>query len=186
MTHLAPDDHVRLERLRATDTTGVYASEDPTTGTSPDASVSVTIDPLLRVVAVQVHAAEGLRTDDALDEALAGAYRNALSARVRPRESPPGASRPVARRVRRVSARATPERLERHQVRHRPQQPGLRGGPVTGTSDNRCVTVTIGPASSRGVVSTDPGWLTQTTATRLSAALTEAFLDAHSRRRDPS
>jgi DNA-binding protein YbaB len=188
MTHLAPDDHVRLERLRATDTTGVYAGDEPTTGTSPDGSVTVTIDPLLRVVAVQVHAAEGLRTDESLNEALSGAYRDALARRVTP-SSPdpqPGTPRPVARRVRRVSARATPERLERHQVRYRPQPSAGRARSVTGSSDNQCVTVTLAPSASRGVVTADPGWLAQTTGPRLSGALTEAFLDAHSRRSDPS
>lgn len=185
MTQLAPDDQVRLEELRATDTTGVYASDQPSTGASPDGSVSVTIDPMLRVVAVQVHAADGLRTDASLNEALASAYRNALATRVTPSPDPaPGAPRPVARRVRRVSARATPEQLERHQVRHQPRPAARRSGPVTGISDNHCVTVTLGPASPRGVVTADPGWLSQTTAPRLSGALTEAFLDAYSRRSD--
>jgi hypothetical protein len=187
MTHLAPDDRVRLERLRATDTTGVYSGDQPTTGAAPDGSLTVTIDPLLRVVAVQVHAADALRTDDALNQALTGAYRSALGARVRPSgDSAPDAPRPVARRVRRVSARATPERLERHQVRHRPQPSAPRVRTVTGSSDNDCVTVTLAPAASRGVVTADPGWLAQTTAPRLSGALTEAFLDAHSRRSDPA
>jgi hypothetical protein len=184
MTHLAPDDRVRLERLRATDTTGVYAGDEPSTGSSPDGALTVTIDPLLRVVAVHVHAAEELRTDEALNKALAEAYRNALAARLQPRDSSPGAARPVARKVRRVSARATPARLERHQVRHRPQPQGPGARPVSGSSDNQCVTVTLAPATPRGSVATDPGWLAQTTAARLSGALTEAFLDAHTRRSD--
>jgi hypothetical protein len=186
MTHLAPDDHARLERLRATDTTGVYAGDEATTGTSVDGALTVTVDPLLRVVAVQVHTVDELRTDKALDTALSGAYRNALAARVTPRDPSPGAARPVARKVRRVSARATPARLTRHEVRRRPQPPALRARPVTGSSDNQCVTVTLAPAAPRGSVTADPGWLAQTTATRLSGALTEAFLDAHSRRSDPS
>ncbi|GAB3256759.1 hypothetical protein [Nocardioides dilutus] len=192
MTQLAPDDQVRLEGLRATDTTGVYASDEPSTGAAPDGSVRVTIDPLLRVVAVQVHVADGLRTDASLNQALAGAYRNALATRVTPSpdalppDALPGAPRPVARRVRRVSARATPERLERHQVRHQPRSSARLSRPVTGRSDNDCVTVTLAPANPRGVVTADPGWLAQTTAPRLSGALTEAFLDAYSRRSDPA
>ena len=187
MTHLAPDDHVRLERLRATDTTGVYSGDEPSTGTSPDGSLSVTIDPLLRVVAVQVHVADGLRTDASLNQALTGAYRDALATRVAPTpDSPQGATRPVARRVRRVSARATPERLARDHVRYRPQPSAQPARPVSGSSDNQCVTVTVAPTTPRGVVTADPGWLAQTTAPRLSGALTEAFLDAHSRRGDPA
>ena len=185
MTHLAPDDQVRLEQLRATDTTGLYASDEPSTGTSSDGSLSVTIDPTLRVVSVQVHAVDQVRGSDALDAAVSTAYTAALAARLpaaedRPDGSP--AARPVARRVRRVSAAPTPARLNRHQSRYHQQPPLVRRTPVTGVSDNECVTVTLGPAGPRGVVAADPGWLAQTSGPRLAVAVTEAFQDAHTRR----
>ena len=40
--------------------------------------------------------------------------------------------------------------------------------------------------AAQALAKADPGWLAQTTAPRLSGALTEAFLDAYSRRSDPA
>ena len=188
MSHLAPDDQVRLARLRATDTTGLYASDEPSTGTATDGSLSVTIDPVLQVVGVEIHVVDQLRTPLSLDAALSAAYTSALAARLpRPDQGPSPAvrPRPVARRVHRVSAAATPERLNRHRVRYEEPLPRLPRDPVTGSSHNGCVTVTLTPHGPRGAVAADPGWLAQTSGPRLGAALTEAFLDAHSRKDQP-
>lgn len=53
-----------------------------------------------------------------------------------------------------------------------------------GRSRNDCVHVRLDPASSRGrIVFVDQGWLSQSTASTLASAITEAFQDAYDKRR---
>lgn len=157
------------------------ATDQATTGTTADGTLSVTVDGSQRVVGVEVHAIEPVRSASALDDAVAAAYRAALVG-----DDPAPATLPVARRVRRISAAPRADLLERHQIRYqdtgrRPQPPSA----VTGTSVNGCVSVGLGPSGPRGSVTADAGWLAQTSATRLSTAVAEAFHDAYARR-DPS
>lgn len=180
----------RLERLRATDTTGLYASDQPTEASDPAGAVTATVDPTLRVLRVQVNRLEAVRTPAALTEAFEAAYRAALSRRVRRSEDRSGSSsaaRPVARRIRRISPAPTPELLDRHETRYRDRglAPARRRGEVVGTSRNECVSVTLPAANPRGLLDVDPGWLAVTTRSRLSGAITEAFADAYARRDQP-
>ena len=187
MAHLDFATRERLEQLRATDTIGLYASDEPSMGSDRDGALTVTIDPTLRVQQVQVHSVDALRTPAQVRDAFEAAYHDALSRRLP--DSDDGqeagtAERPVARRVRRISARPTRERLDRHQIRYRERnRPATHiRGEVTGTSQNDCVSVTLGPASPRGVLEVDPGWLATTVGSRLGGAITEAFHDAYARR----
>jgi hypothetical protein len=49
-------------------------------------------------------------------------------------------------------------------------------------SDNQCVSVVLPPTGGRGRLQVDPGWLQQTSGTRLGAAITEAYVAAYTRR----
>ena len=178
----------RLQQLRSGDVTGLYSDDRPTAGSDAARALTVTVDPLLEVRRVVVHDVDLLRTPEAVRQAFEDAYRAALLRRLpdgppRPAAGGSGRTRPVARRVRRVSARPTPERLARHQTRYsealepRPQRPGERSG----SSANGCVSVTVRPGSPRGVIEVDPGWLAAATRTRLGAAITEAFAAAYDR-----
>ena len=187
MAHLDAATRQRLEALRATDTTGVYASDEQTEGSDATGAMAVTVDPTLRVTCVEVRSLEPLRTPTALRQAFEAAYRDALARRLRRDDHAPDdrqRERPVARRVRRISAAPTPELVNRHQIRYRERGTSAAGqrGLVVGTSTNGCVTVVLPPANPRGVLDSDPGWLATTTGARLSAAITEAFAEAYARR----
>ena len=142
--------------------------------------VTVSVDGSHRVVGVRVHSVEPVRTTSALADAVAAAYRTALAG-----DDPPPRTMPVARRIRRISAAPRPELLERHQVRYRQPVPARSNASATGYSANGCVLVDLAPSGPRGTVSADAGWLAQTTADRLAAAVTEAYHDAYARRDQP-
>jgi hypothetical protein len=80
--------------------------------------------------------------------------------------------------------RPTSDLLDRHEIRVRdhlqPRRPHPREH--AGVSDNRCVSVTLPVTGGRGRLQVDPGWLQQTTGTRLGAAITEAYVAAYARR----
>lgn len=181
-----PGTRDRLEQLRATDVTGIHASDQPTEGTDPGAAVTVTVDPTLRITAVRVRDVDAVRSPDAVTSAFEAAYRAALILRLRPHDDggAAGRSRPVARRVRRVNPAPTAERLARHRSRHGdPERPrDRRLGEVTGTSANRYVSVRLPVANPRGHLDVDPTWLAVTTRARLGRAITEAYADAYTRR----
>lgn len=187
MAQLDAATRQRLEQLRATDTIGVYASDEPTEGTDRTGALTVTIDPTLRVVGTEALHIDGLRTPAELGAAVASAYRAAITARLR-RDAPdqPRGARPVP-----VATPVRPdirkdELLNRHYIfeatreQRRARRPA--SGVVTGRSRNDCVWVTLSPASAMGTVDADPGWLAQTTGSLLASALTEAFEDAYSER----
>ncbi|WP_205475243.1 hypothetical protein [Nocardioides sp. SYSU D00038] len=176
----------RLDELRARDTTGIYAGDGPLTGTDPEGSLRVTLDPTHRLVSLEVLRIDRVRTPDGLDAALAGAWRDALVSRLGAQSAAgTGGARPVptAEPVRRIGP--SRELLERHRIRteeHLSGRPRRRPGPVTGRSRNECVEVHLPPASSRGRVEALPAWLAHATATQVSAAVAEAFADAYSER----
>jgi DNA-binding protein YbaB len=170
---------------------GDYYRRDATgSGSDPTGSVTVTVDPTDRVVLVRVNGeAATVRTPELLDAAVLQAHVAAQLARrdaVRPRPERTGA-RPLAtgagnRPVRALDnlwaqGRTTSDRtLPAHPRRSRDL------GPATGTSDNDCVTVTLGIASSQGRVAADPGWLVNATSESIGNAITQAFAAAYRRR----
>ena len=166
MTHLAPDDQV------------------PSTGTSADGSISVATDATLRVTGVQVHTMEPLRDASRLDEAFAAAYVAALAGGRPGDGTTPAIDRLRPQRLVLTVRRPTPDLVNRHEVRIRdhlqPRRPHPREH--VGRSDNGCVTVTLPVAGGRGRLDVDPGWLQQTSGTRLGAAITEAYVAAYTRR----
>jgi hypothetical protein len=187
MAHLDAATRYRLERLRETDTTGVYASDEPSEGSDRSGAMTVTIDPTLRVASVQVGSIEPLRSVDALNAVFAEAYAAALAARFSDgQHAGPTVSgdRPVARRQHLTVRPPTPDMLNRHQVRVQTNtQPRMRTPREgVGVSTNECVTVTVSPVGARGRIDADPGWLQQTNAARLGAAIAEAFQAAYTRR----
>lgn len=186
-----PETRARLERLRATDRTGRYAGDQPSQGSDREAALTVTVDPTLRVLRVDVRRPDAVRLPDQLAAAVAEAYRDALRARVADRrderrrrgERPVATAAPVPRPVfdRRL--------LDRHQVReatraerHDPGRARRLPRPGVGRSRNGCVVVRLGLVSPVGPVETDPGWLATATADHLGNALTEAFRAAYEER----
>ncbi len=146
--------------------------------------VSLTLDQDHRVVAVDLHRVDAVRTPAALDEAVQRAYRQAVVEQSRdlaPASAPEG-RRPqaVATTPRRIPRSA--ELLGRHRIRNDVR---AAGGPTgrprdgVGVSRNGCVRVVLLPASPRGGVEADPGWLSQATATHISQAVQEAFRAAY-------
>lgn len=151
----------------------------------PGDVVRVTLDPPNRVAHVHVLRSDAVGTPDALDAAVAAAYRAALAGRRTP-ASTARRERPVARSIRLTAPALTPGSYDRHQVREASQAERAAGhgepGAVSGRSTNDCVTVTLGPASAAGRVDADPGWLRTATSTSISRAVTEAFTAAYAER----
>lgn len=159
-----------------------------TTATDPTSAVELTVDPTDRVVAVRVLQAELVRTPQQLDEAVAGAYRAAVSQRRAALRGP---------RDDRVRARSNPlpvVAVENWMVKGwRPDPATVQMhefdsrdiGPVDGVSDNECVEVHLPIASAFGTVASDPGWLANAGASNVGAAVTQAFAAAY-RKRDMS
>lgn len=174
----------RLERLRATDVTGVYASDDPSHGTDPTGSVTVTIDPTLRATLVRIESVERVRSPEQLAHAVGAAYSAALSARFAgPDDANADDPPPGARRVR-LQVRPIPDLVARHQAGRQTTPRPRRRVPreEVGTSVNGCVTVTLPVFGPRGRADADAGWLRQANGAQVGAAVTEAFHDAYSRR----
>lgn len=152
---------------------------------NPGDSVRITIDGSNRVTHVHVLDADAVSTPEALDDAVQQAYRAALAARRTPADAT-RRERPVARTIRLTAPALTPGAYDRHQVREatRVERTAPRGTPgtVVARSDNECVTVTLLPASSRGHVAADPGWLRTARSEAISRAVTEAFTTAYAER----
>lgn len=191
MSYLDGATRARLERLRETDTIGLYASDEPTEGTDPEQTITVTIDPTLRVTDVQIHRMDPLRQPDALTKAFRAAYAAAIAARLpheaeaeRPRAAdrprPVATAAPIT-----ASAAPPPELFTGQRRRERTPHPTLTGHPAhaaTGTSANACVTVDLPPASTAGTLTADQGWLQHATSANVAKAIVEAFVHAYSRR----
>ena len=185
MTYLDQHARDRLAELRATDAIGVYASDDPSTGQDPAGAVTVTVDAVLRVVAVDVHRADAVRDPAALRETIDAAYGAAVAARLPRAEAVTRTGPPVARGLRLDVRRPTAEQLAAHRLRRQgaAEEPrGPRTTAATGVSDNDCLTVTLPPAGPRGLVDADPGWLAQAPASKIRAALVQAFAAAYTER----
>ena len=188
----------RLERLRRHDKMGFYAGDDPTTGSDSTGAVSVTVDPTNRVTQVTVtgpadQVRDPVRLSDAIDQA-AGAARTARLRASRPESFEPAAAadrrRPVARRL-----EATARAVENYQETGKVPNGTLRGlsrhfvhhdlEPAVGTSDNKCVVVTLDLASSHGRVDVDRAWLANARSANIGLAVTQAFANAY-RKQDRS
>jgi hypothetical protein len=157
---------------------------DDATGQDPDGTLSVTVGPTNRVVRIEVHRADAVRTPEALEAVARLAYRSALVAQVRdtPVTPQPGPRTAVA-----TLARAVPldlSQYESHQIRGQVKRSGGPRRPVAevGHSDNGCVWVELVPASSRGVIGADPGWLSQATASQIGQSVHQAFERAYEER----
>ena len=166
-----------------------YGTAD-TSAADPSEAVEVTVDPTDRLTIVQVLRAEGVRTPERLEEAVAGGYRAAVSRR---RATLRG-DRPRDHRARARSNRRPPVAVENWMVHGWQPEPATVQmhdfdasdiGEVRGGSDNECVEVELGIASSFGSLSSDPGWLANATAAQIGAAVTQAFAAAY-RNRDLS
>jgi hypothetical protein len=188
LNYLDSATRARLDRLRESDSIGLYASDDPSDGNDPDNALTVTIDPTLRVVAINIHAIDKVRQPSAVTDACKAAYAAAIAARL-PREEPAQPDRDQPRPVANGEPIAFVTRpgdlLNRHRSRREsrlsaPASFGSRA--ATGVSTNDCVTVDLPPANSSGTVTVDPGWLQNTTASNLAKAILEAFTDAYTKR----
>jgi hypothetical protein len=187
VNHLDPDTRTRLARLREYDTTGLYASDEPSDGTDPGNALTVTIDPTLRVTGVQIHRIDALRPPNSLPETFKAAYAAALAARRRghqpAKESavrPRATSAPLT-----LSTAPARELLDRHSIRRERKlnpQPGFGSREAAGISQNQCVTVALPPASSAGSMAVDSGWLQNASASNVARAIVEAFTDAYTKR----
>lgn len=160
----------------------------PTTS-SASSPVTVTLRDNRVTQVVWTHIPDEQRNPEAVDRAVRAAFVAAALGERTP--SAPGTERPVPRRV----TRPEPIRLDNILVSGRPLvTPDLAAakvaaraqtGPVTGESDNRCVSVVLDAGGSAGRVASDPGWLVQATPTQLSTSLTEAFDSAYRKRDQP-
>jgi len=190
LSYLDSATTARLERLRESDSIGLYASDEPSEGNDPDNALTVVIDPTLRVTAVHVHLVDKVRQPSALADAVKAAYAAAMAARLPKRESTERSSRAPrsvasAAPVTIVPGQVRAEMLDRHRIRRESKLVAAAPfgfGEATGISGNECVTVTLPPASSSGAVSADPGWLQNASAANLAKAVAEAFTDAYQRR----
>lgn len=185
MTHLDQPARDRLAELRASDTIGVYAGDDPSTGQDPAGAVTVTVDALLRVVDVHVHRADAVRDPAVLRGTIDAAYGAAVAARFPAAEPVTRTRPPVARGLRLDVRRPTAEQLAAHRLRRQgaAEEPRVpRTTVASGVSDNGCLTVALPPAGPRGRVDADPGWLAQAPAGRIRAALVQAFAAAYTER----
>lgn len=153
----------------------------PTTDGAMTGTMTVSIDANLRVTGVEVHTVEPLREPARLEEAFAAAYTEALAGEVPLVTPAPSLATLRPRRLVLTVREPTQALLERHEVRVRdhlqPRNPHRREH--TGLSSNRCLSVTLPVTGGRGRLQVDPGWLQQTTGTRLGAAITEAYADAY-------
>lgn len=154
---------------------------------APSSPVTVTVTPSHRVAGLTVHEADAVRTPPALDAAVQQAHRRAAAeaATSTPLPARPNADRPrpVATGPTRISRRQ--ELLDRHRIRIETTAGGRRPRgprPAVGVSDNECVRVELLPGSSRGVVDSDPGWLSQATASQIGQAIAQAFSRAYDER----
>jgi hypothetical protein len=156
------------------------------TGQDPEGNLTITLDRDHRVVGFVVNRADAVRTPEALEASARRAYRAALVAQVRE-----GRGASSGDRVR--TAVATPAQvvprstalLQRHRVRSETSLHGRRTRqhtPEVGQSDNLCVRVELVPASPRGVIDADPGWLRQATSSQVSQSVQQAFARAYDRR----
>jgi len=155
------------------------------TGQDPDGNLTVTVDRDHRVVGFVVNRADAVRTPEALEASARRAYRAALVAQVRE-----GGRVSSGDRVR--TAVATPAQvvprsaalLQRHRIRSESSLHGRsrQRNPEVGRSHNLCVRVELVPASSRGVIDADPGWLRQASASQVSQSVQQAFTRAYDRR----
>lgn len=159
---------------------------DGATGQDPNGNLSVTIDRGNRVVGFVVHRTDAVRSPAALEAAARSAYRAALVAQVR--DGDPVSSSDQVRTAAATPARLVPRSatlLQRHRIRGETtlrDQRTRRPAPEVGESDNQCVRVELVPASSRGVIDADPGWLRQATASQVSQSVQQAFARAYDRR----
>lgn len=154
--------------------------------------LQVEVDAGYRYVRTAVHRLDDDgREVDALVAAFDRAYARAIetSASARPVTDRTAGGRVATARghvSRMPTRRDTPGRVPRWDLINAgssgvgvPDTPGVPAA-VTGQSDNTCVTVRLDPASSRGrLVDVDQGWLRQTSAARLAAAIDESFVDAY-------
>jgi len=178
----------RLDRLRATDKTGIYHSDEPSHGADPEGALAVTLDPTFRIEVVRVADAAKVRTPDELRSALDAAWAMALAQHVHdgPDNEAPARERerPRAARLVLTPPPLTHESHHRHEIRDRenarPRR--LRRGGAVGISHNECVTVTLPAALTWGRLEVDPGWLRNTSAANLGTAITEAYHAAYTRR----
>lgn len=194
MTFLEPEDRARLDRLRELDTTGLYASDEPTEGVDAKGALAVTVDALNRVRLVRVTDIGKVRDGDDFRAAFDAAYnhalhlklarsdrpvisldqaRNALASRPRAEVRRPGASTMTA-----ATGGAAPGAVARRERR----VTGRRWIVVTGRSANRCVTVSLEPASARGRLALDQGWLSNAEPGNVANAVVEAFSAAYEKR----
>lgn len=166
---------------------GGYSGASP--GAAPGGSpIQVDLDRHGRVVTVNVlRLTEDLRTSTGLDEA----FQKAL-ARRRSDELP--AAPPVVDASGRIQvarttvpARRPLRELVREAMLHDTSVPTARSttliGGERGVSENDCLTVVLDPAGQGGDLEADPGWLRQAAASKVGAAITQAF-DAAYRERD--
>jgi hypothetical protein len=191
MSHEDDTMQRRLAALRRTDASGFYASSDPATGTDATGTITVTVDPTNRITHVAVAgSADQVRDPERLSEAIdqaAGAARTARLRASRPAAFAPAAAarrRPVARRF-----EATARAVENYQETGRVPSGALRGlsshfvehdlEPAVGISDNECVVVTLGLASSHGRVEVDRAWLANARSASIGPAVTQAFANAY-------
>jgi hypothetical protein len=188
LSYLDSATRARLDRLRESDSIGLYASDDPSDGNDPDNALTITIDPTLRVSAVNIHAIDKVRQPSALAKACKAAYAAALAARL-PRMEPGGGGRAAPRPVANGGPIAFVTRpgdlLHRHRTRRESRldaSPAFGSREATGVSSNGCVAVDLPPANSFGSVTAEPGWLLNATASNLAKAVLEAFTDAYTKR----
>lgn len=182
----------RLTLLRRHHPDG-YGTTD-TTAPDPTEALEVTIDPTDRVRQVRVRKPDLVSTPEALDQAVAGAYREAVSRRRAALRGDRGAERrsggmPTARSNPLPIAtvdnwmekgwQPDPATVHLHEYSSRDL------GPVTGVSENACVTVHLDIASGFGPVTADAAWLSTATDRRIGDAVTQAFTAAY-RERDGS
>lgn len=180
----------RLSELREHDVLGMYAGDEPATGLDEAGRVSVTVDPTDRVTEVRILAdAPELRQPEGLRDAVDQAARAARLARIDALRPPRvrGRARPQAARAEDQPVVAVQNRMgtgwapdPASLVRHHYDTEDL--GPATGVSDNDCVTVTVGIASSSGVVTADPGWLANARVSAVEQAITQAYDEAYRKR----
>ena len=180
----------RLTELREHDVLGMYAGNDPATGLDQSGRVSVTVDPTDRVIDVrivsdapEIRQPEGLRV--AVDQAARAARLARVDAlrpaRARGRERPQAArtkEQPVVavQRLDGPAGRRTPPAWSRTTTTRRTWA-RRRGSPTTTASP-----VTVGIASSSGVVTADAGWLANARVSAVEQAITQAYEQAYRKR----
>lgn len=191
MSYLDGATRARLERLRETDTIGLYTSDEPTEGTDPEQTITVTIDPTLRVTDVQIHRMDPLRQPNTLTKAFGAAYAAAIAARLPDKPEAEQARtadrpRPVATAAPiRISVAPPPELFNGQRRRERtphPQLTGYAAREAVGHSRNECITATLPAASTAGTLTVDQGWVQQAAGANVAKAIVEAFVHAYSRR----